>query len=559
MKQKMIVLLVTSIAALAAGILPEPGSTEWAYHNLTWYFMLVAVAFFAVTLARIPAMAEIRTILREHYAAFLLAAGLVACAALFSPPEFKILADETNLLGVSMEMHEKMRTRLPLESMFFYHGMRTDISFKTEMRPAGFPFVLSLLHNLTGYRPGNVFILNLIFAWLSLLLLYALVTRRCRAEWGMVAMLGMAAFPVFVQCATSGGFEIFNLMLALAAFLLLDLHLAGKCPSSAVLSCLVLLAYSRYESILALVFLVPVLLVGRSEENERGAAIAWVFPILLPPALWLRRITWDSARFQVDKLDEAFSSSNFMPNLEGYLRYFTSPVLCRFVGPLLLAAAITGGLFWLRRIVDRGYPFLQRLYELALGGFFISHLAVRLFYTQGNPLNNYTARLTLIFIPALVLLAVFALKRLEARVKCMSALAGGLMVLMLLTSWPAAAGNAGANYLTLYREFKWVARQLTEIGAGEDSIVVCARPNLYVPLRCSAVTPEYAQNNAAALLNMLKIRAYRRLILVENVNYSDSSSSLPLIAEFAGLQKLVIFETQLSGKELLKITALSMK
>lgn len=591
MKLKIIILVICSFVALAAGFLPSFSQVEWAYQNLTWFFMLFVTVALIITLCKVIAAQEVSLevppVLKKHILAPVAAFLLITCAALLSPPEFKILADETNLLGVSLEMHENMQTRLPLEVLYFYHGMHTDISHKTEMRPPGYAFALSLVHNLCGYRPANAFVLNLTLAWMSLLLIYALVARHARRLWAFAAMFGLAAFPVFVQCATSAGFETYNLTLALATFLLLDLYMAGKSTSLAVIVCMCLLAYSRYESILALVCFVPLLLATPDREDDSGRLAAWGFPLLLLPAIWLRRLTFNATSFQVDNLEEAFSTNHFMTNLSGYLQYFTSSGFTRFAGPVLLAIAVAGLLAWVHTLSDKGKSRSSKLFELSLALFFVLHLAARLFYTQGNPMNAYTTRLTLIFLPAIVLLATFALKRLEirwflhssadttrqnstagqividthphlARQSKMAFASAGLMLLLLITSWPAASANSGVNYLSLYREFKWVRDQLTTVGAGIDSIVITNRPNMYVPFRFSAVTPEYTQKNAASFLSMLKICAYRRLILIETITYADQQSSLPTIPEFSTLKQQVIFETQLTGKDRLKITALTL-
>ena len=578
MKHNILCLIVSSLLALAGGFLPPPELREWAYQNLAWFFMLFATLLLLVGVYRLRSSFAAFSSLQRHGAALVAALLIVVAGFLVSPPEFRILADETNLLGVSLEMHENMKTRLPLEALYYYHGMRNTISYKTEMRPPGYPFALSLLHNISGYRPENAFVLNFLLAWFALVLFYLLVARHSSRAWGIAAMIGLAAFPSFVQCSNSAGFEIFNLALALFVFYLSDLLLSGKGVALPLSACLVLLAHSRYESILALLCFVPIMFLARRFKKETDTFLIWTFPVLLMPAFWLRSITWDTTRFQVDDIENAFSVSHIMPNLAGFVSYFTDSGLTRFAGPFLLALAVIGFLLWLKDFLYSDKPRYSKLFELSLAAFFLLHLAARLMYTQGNPLNAYTARLTVILQPALVLLAVYALKRLESALfrdsaevaekkvqigpgvtrAPLAAVAVALMFVLLVTAWPLASGNRGVNSLVLFRECKWVREQLQKIAAGEESIVVCERPNMYVPLKYSAVTHEYAQKNAARFLEMLRIKAYDRLILVETVPYSAGEPAASNYAEFSSLRRQVIFETQQTGKEKLKITLLTL-
>src|SRR6185436_2307184 len=89
-----------------------------------------------------------------------------------------------------------------------------------DKRPLFFPFLLSLVHDVGGYRPANAFILNGILSFVFLGLVF--VTGRMLA--GRVAgWLGVALFaglPLLAQNSTGGGFELLNLVMLLATLLL---------------------------------------------------------------------------------------------------------------------------------------------------------------------------------------------------------------------------------------------------------------------------------------------------------------------------------------------------
>ncbi len=579
MQRKIAVLTITSIIALIAGFVPGIATTEFCYQNLSWFFMMIIAVSAIASFWGVARQIVCSEWLARHKAVFISALLLVGCAVLLSPPDFRILADETNLLGVSFEMHRGLKTRLPLEGLYFYHGMFEGLTYKTEMRPPGYPFLLSVVHSIIGYRPGNALILNLGLAWLSLVLIYSLIAGYAGKIWGWAAMIMLAAFPAFVQSTCSAGFEIYNLFLVLLMLLMVTKMVEGRVGAAPVISVLLLLAFSRYESIVGFVCFAPLILfiqssvaAGQRSADSSGSSgnsetvwhlLVWAFPLLLVPALWLRRLTFNAGSFQVQHLDDAFAATNFLPNAGGWLKYFTLPEFSGFIGPIILAVAFVGLILRLKSLVSSAVSARMKIFEISAGAFFLLHLLIRLFYTQGNPINPYTARLVVVMLPCLVFLAVSAaicvanLQKLPSgSVSRLPSIMVAFAFIMLITSWPMASGSRGTNNIALYREFKWVRQQLARLNIGEESIIVCQRPTMYVPLGYSAIGPEYLTANAAKIAKMLEICAYNRLIFVEAVDYKTARSNMPsLPAAVSGLKTEILFETQMTGSEKLKITS----
>jgi len=89
--------------SLAAG-LALPGQWLKPVFNYTgYYFMLSAFVLWMVLIVRIT-YGRIGKFFKAHFTGLLLCVGIMALAFHLLPPEFKILADETNLVGVSMAM-----------------------------------------------------------------------------------------------------------------------------------------------------------------------------------------------------------------------------------------------------------------------------------------------------------------------------------------------------------------------------------------------------------------------------------------------------------------------
>ena len=88
---------------------------------------------------------------------------------------FKIVMDEIMLLGTSMSMHLSRLALVPTRGNDI-QGAFQIVTGIVDKRPLFFPFLVSILHDLTGYRPENAFILNGILTFIFLCLI-ALIGR----------------------------------------------------------------------------------------------------------------------------------------------------------------------------------------------------------------------------------------------------------------------------------------------------------------------------------------------------------------------------------------------
>src|SRR3954466_7819233 len=84
---------------------------------------------------------------------------------------FKIVMDEIMLLGTSMGMHFDKAALTPLRGNDI-QGAFMIVEGIVDKRPLFFPFLLSLVHDLTGYRPANAFVLNATLTFVFVGLVY---------------------------------------------------------------------------------------------------------------------------------------------------------------------------------------------------------------------------------------------------------------------------------------------------------------------------------------------------------------------------------------------------
>jgi len=256
--------------------------------------------------------------------------GLAALSGLMHvhfPHQFKVLNDEAALLGTSLSMHKTRAVFVPVQAFYMDGALRLEGGY-VDKRPFFFPFVVSLMHDATGYRMANPIILNALLTPV----LFAMVVLAGRAVGGKgvgwLAAWLLASLPLLGQNLTSGGFEILNLLLILAVMVLGGFYLRKPSPETLLplVFTAAVLAYTRYESIL---FVLPVGLIVvlgwvRSRRVVLPAAV-YAVPLLLVPIPWLMRAVQSNyaAFFQLAdlKVDTAFSIDYFATNLASATRY----------------------------------------------------------------------------------------------------------------------------------------------------------------------------------------------------------------------------------------------
>jgi hypothetical protein len=241
---------------------------------------------------------------------------------------FKIVMDEVMLVGTSMSMHFTRTVLTPIRggdvqgAFVIFEGMM-------DKRQLFFPFLVSILHDLTGYRPENAFILNAILAFVFLGLVNALGRKLAGRMAGWLGVALFTGLPLLAQNATGGGFELLNLVMILATLLLGARFVEKRDKASFTAFCYsaMLLTQVRYESA---IFLVPV-----------AAIIAWVWlregratlslPVLVLPilmihcALHMRIFDIRASSWQLQSKPEfskPFSVSYMPENLAHALGFF---------------------------------------------------------------------------------------------------------------------------------------------------------------------------------------------------------------------------------------------
>lgn len=195
---------------------------------------------------------------------------------------FKILADELLLEGTSMGMHYDRHAAYPVRATNV-QGPFIITQSVLDKRPLLYPFLVSLAHDLTGYRVENAFYVNTVLGFVFLGLIYLVGRRIGGSLWaGVMLVLLFAGLPLLSQQMKGGGFELLNLVV-ITTVLLLAIHFAERrdeASEEALCAAALLLAFTRYESI---ILLVPVAaLVVWAWWREQRVILTW--PVIIAPA-----------------------------------------------------------------------------------------------------------------------------------------------------------------------------------------------------------------------------------------------------------------------------------
>lgn len=583
---KLIIVLtvLTTVIAVYLGFFAiEAPQMERLYRGYTFYFLALASLLWLQKTVEILICArdDLKKWFKNNYVALLLALVIVAAIAAAIPAEYRILADETNLLGTATAMFDHHQCYNPTQVLYYFHGMDRTIESVVDMRPAFYPFQVYLAHTLLGYDPANGFVVNLLAGFLIFVLLYALIEPYFGKGAAALAMLLLAAFPLLVMYMRSCGFETVNLLWVMILVVSCRFFLQHRDAASAEMVFLVLplLAQTRYESVLAVFCVAPLLLYCL--PGKEYARLGWrtlLLPLLFLPVAWLRIITFSSKAFQVSSVDQAFGFDLLLNNLRQAFLFFAGAQrqygMVSLIGLLALAGLfklcfdLVGGrrLFTadpLRKGEQKPQNCRQSQDGNGLGPmlFLITSLTLvhglaRFSYYWGNLTLQYTSRLGVVFLPLLAFLAVYFLHSLlQLRFLRLHWLFLGALAL-IMHGWPVAANNLAVRDIFYYREFKSVQGFLERnYPEKSDYFIISDLANLYTPFRYSALYTGYAAAYPHEIKAQLERRTYRFALVIQKINISNGK---PVAASELGTQFPLkkLYETQLNASEFIRISRL---
>jgi len=131
----------------------------------------------------------------------------------------KILYDEYVLQATAYNLHF-FRDNSAIVRGYEIGGVFMSIDSYVDKRPAFFPFLISMVHDIAGFRPANAFALNTGLFALTLGLVYWIGRQLNGWRGGLLGVALLGSLPLFAQNATSAGMELLNFCMVVVAIIL---------------------------------------------------------------------------------------------------------------------------------------------------------------------------------------------------------------------------------------------------------------------------------------------------------------------------------------------------
>ena len=505
-----------------------------------YYFILVTFVWWVLAVWRcwppVPPP-PVSPASRMPWVAAGLTAGLAVLAVTHESYRSKILYDEYVLQSTAYNLHY-FRENAAMVRGYEIQGVFLSTDSYVDKRPIFFPFLLSLVHDLAGYRLGNVFGLNT-GLFVAVLGLIGWVGWRLNGWRGGLLAIGLlGSLPLFAQNATGAGMELLNLFMLLVMILTASAWLARpdeRTLASLVLA-VVLLVQSRYES--ALYVLPAGLIIGLGWWRARRLMITWTVlaaPLLLIPVALQQKVISNSP--QMWELHEnqtsRFSVDYLAGNLQGAFAFFTSTGLTQanslLLGPLgLVALVVVGWRLWAgrTRLAELG-PLPVSLLLVGAGILAVSGLVMFYYWAA---LNDPMAARFALPLHLLLVLAVVVAAAWGDRKWPVSVVALGLVGAFILGS--SAPRQSFHFYSHLGNdEIAWEARVVAARPPGSRLILTNKSTLPWLINRTPAIMLERARMVADRLAEQLRLPDFSEILVTQGARPGSAEGDYQIPAD----------------------------
>jgi hypothetical protein len=527
-RRRQTLFVLSAVLALVAGFLAiAPQQAEELIRAGGYYYMAGLFAGGVFFAARV--LKERRSVWMNWMRSPGWSGVVLVCATAFAiwcdPFKHKILFDEFVLQGTAFYMHATKEIGSIMRA-YDIGGTWLPIDTFLDKRPYFFPFLISLLHDCTGFRVANAFVLNVLLAPLFLGLVYWLgATLASRyAAWCAVGLL--ATMPLLGQQVTGAGMELHNLTMLTVVMTAALLYL--RAPSDDRLSLLVftsvLLAQSRYESVIYVGPVAAVIVAGWLRAGKILLPWAAVFaPLLLVPYAWHNRVL--SAKPLLWQLNEGqtsrFSFEYLAGNLEGAWKFFFNfgPTIpnswyLSVLGAVALVWASAMGLRWVS--AARRSAVAPEVFVLgAFGAGIVANLAIIMFYYWSRLDDIMASRFALPMCLLLALLVAAMLQALTERLPNATRWAmAGLGAWTVAWCIPAAARHTYTSQNLVMQEVEWEHEQI-KLRRGPLLFICNNSPIPFVLWRIPTVINGIARQRPGHLAYHLREGTFREILVAQ--------------------------------------------
>ena len=279
-------LFLAFIFCLRFGVLSLGAANSFVKYTGYWTTLLSLVAYLWL-LVRSIRKRQFPT-WRQHLPGLL---SVLVCGGLLQanePHRFRVMFDEYAMLSTSMNMHLTRHASVTSTGQNASGQMQYTGDY-VDKRPLGYPLLVSLVHDVIGYRPMNAFIVNATVGFAFLGTVYIIGVLLGGTGLGLLGVLLATGLPLVAQTATGGGLDLLSAAMVLAVLAQIIRHLRAPTleNSELLVAAYVFAAQVSYES-LTLGFLVGAAVAlgwWRSRRIEMSWSLTLSPLLLLTPVL----------------------------------------------------------------------------------------------------------------------------------------------------------------------------------------------------------------------------------------------------------------------------------
>lgn len=461
---------------------------------------------------------KLGTHLQRSWPVLLLALLATALVVATVPLQQRVQFDETSLLGTSQNMHHQ-RLAVMTTASFPSRGELVPVGNMVDKRPTLFPLLASLLHDVRGYDPDHTLGLNVLL--LAIALATAGLAVRARGLGiALLSPLSLLAVPLTTVVASSGGFELLAALLFFGLLLAACDVVAGRDEATLAarlanfLGLGVLFAWSRYESLPALLLVVAIVafgLRGRLPRSRALLAFVLLLPVLLVP-LWPLLLHARDPRFYPEAGGQPLLAfAHGMAHVPTFVVAWFTPRLGQPLPGLVAWLAVAAVAWWLWRgrtsVPLRAFSVLLPVVPVA------AVTTLVLFWFYGDVGERTALRLFLPAAWATALLPVLLLPSLRARVAIVAVVAAAVFA-----GWQvrAVARGEAMPVLADAATYEGLARAAEQLAQDRGHTLWVGTPAQFLITRGhAAVSPKAFLERAADVRALLRQGDVRTIYVVE--------------------------------------------
>ncbi len=533
----------------------------------TYYILCAMLGVYSLVLLRAwGSLSSLRVWIRENVAGLVTTASVGATVLWGVAPGFRVLADEANLVGVSKNLFFQKTANFAVMGKWFYENYWNLVEV-TDRRPALFPFLVSLVHTVRGYRAENAFHLNAILFVLFVFSSYRLAKCLGGEVFGVASAILVAASPNTLVAARSGGFDL------LAALLLLTViqrfHDYAKEPSPRALALLslslCLLAHVRVEGLGLVAVSMIVLFSLRMFKWSQVRGYGFVYSLI---PVFLASRYWQSVAKAHDEEQplsaSLFGKKYFLQNTREYLGLVRHPLefdgaharlimICGALGCILLVWGLV------RKLRARTLSRAHAQLAVFVGALFATEVVLSFSYSFGQSSLPASARLFIWLDTLVSFVAAWLLTLLGRRLGVLSETMAGrsstvfttLACAALFAMYVPVASEArfmNALYLTRQAAETW--RFFDKIG-DKRILVLTDRPGLYSIMDYGALDLATAISDTNCLYELSR-HLYKDIYLIQEMNI-DTKEPQPGFASWPNVPTEPVLEFQTTATTFVRI------